>query len=70
MSVGKARVAPFINKEFQVTGEFGVWRETRYHVGIDLATTNPESMYSIGSGTIYRNWWNDARRLGCNCQNG
>ena len=67
MSVGKARIAPFINDEFQVTGKFGTWRETRYHVGIDLATSEPKNLYSIGDGYIFRNWWNDARRLGSNC---
>lgn len=61
MAVGKARIAPFINDEFQVTGEFGTWRETRYHVGIDLATSEPKNLYSIGDGYIFRNWWNDAR---------
>lgn len=57
----EANVAPFINEEFYVTGEFGTWRETRYHVGIDLATSEVKPLYAILSGTVYRNWWNDAR---------
>lgn len=48
----EANVAPFINTIFYVTGMYGVQRPTHMHVGIDLATSNVENMYSILDGTV------------------
>lgn len=48
----EANVAPFINIIFYVTGMYGVQRPTHMHVGIDLATSNVENMYSILDGTV------------------
>ena len=42
-----ANIAPFINQIFYVTGMYGVQRPTHMHVGIDLATSTPQKMYSI-----------------------
>lgn len=48
----EANIAPFINQIFYVTGMYGVQRPTHMHVGIDLATSKAENMYSILDGTV------------------
>lgn len=54
-------VAPFIQVTFYVTGEYGTERETHTHVGIDLATTNAENLYSIFDGIVIDKGYSDAR---------
>lgn len=52
MAVVTPYVAPFINVTFYVTGEYGVQRPDHMHVGVDLATSSPENLYSIFDGTV------------------
>lgn len=57
----KANVAPFINTIFYVTGMYGVQRPTHMHVGIDLATSKAEEMYSILDGTVIHKKYSSVR---------
>ena len=57
----KANVAPFINTIFYVTGMYGVQRPTHMHVGIDLATSKAENMYSILDGTVIHKKYSSVR---------
>ena len=57
----KANVAPFINQIFYVTGMYGVQRPTHMHVGIDLATSKAENMYSILDGTVIHKKYSSVR---------
>lgn len=61
MSDYKANVAPFINQIFYVTGMYGVQRPTHMHVGIDLATSKAENMYSILDGTVIHKKYSSVR---------
>lgn len=54
-------VAPFINVTFYVTGEYGVVRPDHTHVGVDLATSSPENLYSIFDGRVIDKGYNSAR---------
>lgn len=56
-----ANVAPFINKIFYVTGEYGEIRPDHTHVGIDLATSNPQNLYSILDGIVINKDYSNAR---------
>lgn len=56
-----ANVAPFINTIFYVTGMYGVQRPTHMHVGIDLATSKAEEMYSILDGTVIHKKYSSVR---------
>lgn len=57
----KANVSPFINTIFYVTGMYGVQRPTHMHVGIDLATSKAEEMYSILDGTVIHKKYSSVR---------
>ena len=56
-----ANVAPFINILFYVTGKYGTVRPTHTHVGIDLATSTPQKMYSILDGTVIHKKYSSVR---------
>lgn len=57
----EANIAPFINQIFYVTGMYGVQRPTHMHVGIDLATSKAEKMYSILDGTVIHKKYSSVR---------
>ena len=57
----EANIAPFINILFYVTGMYGVQRPTHMHVGIDLATSKAEEMYSILDGTVIHKKYSSVR---------
>ena len=48
-----ANIAPFINIIFYVTGEYGVERPTHTHVGLDIATSSPQDLFSMLDGRVY-----------------
>lgn len=56
-----ANVAPFINIIFYVTGEYGVIRPTHTHVGIDIATSEPQDLFSMFDGTVIDKGYSNAR---------
>lgn len=47
----RAKLAPFINKEFYLTGAFGEQRQTHIHKGVDLSTGEKSPIYSLNAGT-------------------
>ena len=52
MSDYTANIAPFIDVIFYVTGEYGEIRPYETHVGLDIATSSPENLYSILDGVV------------------
>lgn len=59
MTEVRANLAPFINKEFVVTGAWGEQRPLHLHAGIDLATFQgalgqPQNVYSMSEGIVTR----------------
>lgn len=56
-----ARIAPFINTTFYVTSEYGIYRNGVLHVGLDIATPNGSSLYSMVNGKIIDKGFTEAR---------
>ena len=52
MAVVNARIAPFINVEFEVTAEFGHYPSGGEHNGLDISTGRNDNLYSIVDGVI------------------
>lgn len=56
-----ADVAPFINKEFTVTAQAGIYPDGSYHSGVDISTgigTKGANLYSICNGTVIQSAYN------------
>lgn len=56
-----AKVAPFINIIFYVTGRYGTQRPTHMHVGLDVATSTPQNLYSMFDGNVIEKGTSNAR---------
>ena len=58
MALVQCNLAPFINQEFAVTGEWGEPRQGHIHAGIDLASVGtgsvPQPIYSMSGGEVIR----------------
>lgn len=61
MAEYQARIAPFINIEFVVTAQAGIYPSGGYHSGVDISTgtgTRGSNLYSIVNGTVIRKDYN------------
>lgn len=52
MTQSKAKIAPFINIPFYVTGTYGEQRTTHIHKGVDLSTGSKSPVFSLSSGIV------------------
>lgn len=60
MAVGKAKIAPFINKTFTVTSPWWSNRGGTIHRGLDISTGANDPVYSMLEGTVVQMWHNDS----------
>lgn len=60
MTVGKARIAPFINDVFTVTSPWWADRGGEIHRGLDISTGAKDPVYSMLDGTVVQMWHNDS----------
>lgn len=56
--IENAKIAPFINEIFTVTSEF--WEEPRNHRGLDISTGVNSNVYSMCTGSIILNSFDEA----------
>lgn len=50
----EAKIAPFINVKFYLTGAWGEQRTTHKHAGVDLSTGQKSNVYNMFKGTCIR----------------
>ncbi len=48
----EAKIAPFIDTKFLVTGAYGEKRSDHIHKGVDLATGSKSPVYALKSGSV------------------